>query len=96
MARTPDDAPRGSELLHLLRESQGPVTLDDLRAAGISHPARTVYELQLDGHRIRRTAEGLELDEGPSRAPVAPEPPPRVRVRRPEGDVPPEGDVSPE
>jgi Helix-turn-helix domain len=89
MARTPDDAPRGTELLHLLREADAPVTLDEMRAAGIPHPAQAVYELQLDGHRISRTAEGLELDEGPRRPPVTPEPPPRVRVRRPEGDVPP-------
>jgi len=81
MARTPDVPRRGSQLLELLRSATHPVTLDDLRAAGISRPAAAVYELQLDGHRITRTAAGLELFEGPRRAPQPLEPPPRVRVR---------------
>jgi hypothetical protein len=81
MARTPDTAPRGTELLELLRAAQHPVSLADLRAAGISRPANAIYELQLDGHRITRTAAGLELYEGPRRSPMPLEPPPRVRVR---------------
>lgn len=81
MARPPDAVPRGAVLLQLLRGASVPLTIDDLRAAGIARPANAIYELQLDGHRVVRTAEGLTLFEGERRATPPPEPPPRVRVR---------------
>jgi hypothetical protein len=82
MARRIDSSSRGAQLLELLRSATEPVSLDDLRAAGISRPAAAVYELQLDGHRITRSPAGLELDEGPARPPETWDIPPRVRVRR--------------
>jgi hypothetical protein len=38
-----------------LKQAAGrPLRLDDLDAAGISNPAMTVYELQLNGHTVER------------------------------------------
>ncbi len=87
MARSSDGPARGARVLALLREATGPVTLADLREAGIARPAQAIYELQLDGHRITRTAAGLDLFEGARRIPEPPEPPPRVRVRPRETDA---------
>lgn len=61
MARD-DDA-----VLALLRDATAPLTLADLRRAGVRQPAGVVYRLQLDGHQISRTKLGLQLHERPQR-----------------------------
>ncbi|HZO35327.1 MAG TPA: hypothetical protein VFB41_00480 [Solirubrobacteraceae bacterium] len=81
MPRPPDGVPRGAALLELLRAAVVPLTIGDLRAAGIQRPANAVYELQLDGHRVVRTGDGLTLFEGERRVAPPQDPPPRVRVR---------------
>lgn len=86
MARSADGSVRGADVLALLRAASGPLTLADLREAGISRPAQAIYELQLDGHRITRSAAGVDLFEGARRTPERPEPAPRVRVRPRETD----------
>ncbi len=66
--------------LELLTATDGPVSFADLRAAGVAHPAHSIYELQLAGHHIEQLPGGVRLlDE----APKPPSPPPRSgRVRR--------------
>lgn len=64
--------------LELLMGANGPVSFADLRAAGVAHPAHSIYELQLAGHNIQQVPGGVHLsDERPK-----PPPAPRGRVRR--------------
>jgi hypothetical protein len=44
-----------NRLLDTFRQAAGkPLRVEDLDAAGVSNPAMTVYELQLNGHTIER------------------------------------------
>jgi hypothetical protein len=65
--------------LELLTGADGPVSFAELRAAGVTHPAHSVYELQLAGHHIEQVPGGVRLLEEP---PKASPPPRRGRVRR--------------
>ena len=64
--------------LELLTSATDVVSFADLRAAGVAHPAHSIYELQLAGHNIEQVRGGVRLSEGPPKPP----PQPRGRVRR--------------
>jgi hypothetical protein len=57
---------RARRALLLLEEAgERPLSFAELRAAGVENPAQVVYELELAGHPVERSAAGVRLARPP-------------------------------
>ncbi len=76
---------RETEITHEARialdllQTQGPASIDALRAAGVTMPAQAMYALQLAGWRVVRNGAAWRLVDPDAPAPPRPAPVPRVR-----------------